>query len=75
MATYTWALIRDGEPVADGTEFYSGFETPEAYGQFLAARPRPKPVDEVHVWAGVERIGDPVKVRRHPRRRALAVAP
>jgi hypothetical protein len=74
MATYTWALIRDGEQVADGTEFYSQYETPEEYGRFLAARPRPKPVDEVHVWAGTEQAGEPVRARRHPRRRALAVA-
>jgi uncharacterized protein YdeI (BOF family) len=52
MAIYTWALIRNGQQVADGTEFHSEFETAEQYGQFLAARPRPTPVDEVHVWAG-----------------------
>lgn len=74
MATYTWALIRDGETIADGTEFYSQYETPEQYGQFLAARPRPVPVDEVHVWSGDSQAGDPVRVRRHPRKRALAVA-
>ncbi|GGN39238.1 hypothetical protein FHR83_006761 [Actinoplanes campanulatus] len=74
MATYSWALIRDGQPVADGTEFHSGFETPEEYGRFQAARPRPFPVDEVHVWAGDVPAGEPVRVRRHPRRRALAGA-
>ena len=74
MAAYTWALIRDGVQVASGTEFFSEFETPEEYGRARAARPSPTQVDEVHVWAGVEGIGEPVRVRRHPRRRALAVA-
>jgi hypothetical protein len=73
MATYTWALIRDGVTVADGTEFYSQCETPEDYGRTRAAIPSPTPIDEVHVWAVVEQIGDPVRVRRHPRKRPSVV--
>lgn len=72
MAVYSWALIRDGQTVAEGTEFFSEFETAERYGQFRAAKPSPSPVDEVHVWAGDTPSGEPVRVRRHPRRRALA---
>lgn len=74
MATYTWALLHEGRQVGGDTEY--GCEvTVEEYASALARQPRPFPVDEVAVWDMAWPLdAEPVRARRHPRRRALAVA-
>jgi hypothetical protein len=75
MATFSWLLIADGEPVGDvRQEFHCDLSAAE-FASKAARMPRPFRVDEVHVWAGEDTAGEPlVRARRHPRRRALAVA-
>jgi hypothetical protein len=75
MATWTYVLVLDGEPVgAPRTDWNCDLSATE-YARHAAALPRPVPSDAVWVWAGEDTAGEPrVRMRRHPRRRALAGA-
>jgi hypothetical protein len=74
MATFAYELLRDGYVVGHGLDS-TGHASADECARALAEASRPRPVDEVWVWPGRERVGEPAaRVRHRARRRVLAAS-
>lgn len=75
MATWTYRHAQDGVAVGEPVTEHHDDLTAAEFAAKVAAMPRPFRADTVWVWAGTDITQPPlVQCRRHPRRRALAVA-
>lgn len=71
--TYAYELLRDGYVVGHGLDS-TGHDSADDCARALAEVPRPRPVDEVRVWIGTDRHGEPAAKRKHRARQRALVA-